>query len=107
MVLGCGQFCTNPGLILGIKSAEFSQLISNLTEIMGAKPAQTMLNAGTLKSYTAGLEHLTEHQGIKHLAGNTQKANRRSRNCLKLMLSFYWQVTSFTRRNLWANHSHH
>ncbi|MDN8446844.1 aldehyde dehydrogenase (NADP(+)), partial [Acinetobacter baumannii] len=76
VVLGCGQFCTNPGLILGIKSAEFSQLISNLTEIMGAKPAQTMLNAGTLKSYTAGLEHLTEHQGIKHLAGNTQQGNQ-------------------------------
>ncbi|EPP8657600.1 aldehyde dehydrogenase (NADP(+)), partial [Acinetobacter baumannii] len=76
VVLGCGQFCTNPGLILGIKSAEFSQLISNLTEIMGAKPAQTMLNAGTLKSYTAGLEHLTEHQGIKHLAGQTQQGNQ-------------------------------
>ncbi|HAV5393396.1 TPA: aldehyde dehydrogenase family protein, partial [Acinetobacter baumannii] len=67
---------TNPGLILGIKSAEFSQLISNLTEIMGAKPAQTMLNAGTLKSYTAGLEHLTQHQGIKHLAGQTQQGNQ-------------------------------
>ncbi|MGI3343187.1 aldehyde dehydrogenase family protein, partial [Acinetobacter baumannii] len=76
VVLGCGQFCTNPGLILGIKSAEFSQLISNLTEIMGAKPAQTMLNAGTLKSYTAGLEHLTQYQGIKHLAGQTQQGNQ-------------------------------
>ncbi|HGE6786289.1 TPA: aldehyde dehydrogenase (NADP(+)), partial [Acinetobacter baumannii] len=76
VVLGCGQFCTNPGLILGIKSVEFSQLISNLTDIMGAKPAQTMLNAGTLKSYTAGLEHLTEHQGIKHLAGQTQQGNQ-------------------------------
>ncbi|MDS7926876.1 aldehyde dehydrogenase (NADP(+)) [Acinetobacter sp. V115_6] len=76
VVLGCGQFCTNPGLILGIKSAEFTQLISNLTEIMGAKPAQTMLNAGTLKSYTAGLEHLTAHQGIEHLAGKTQQGNQ-------------------------------
>ncbi len=76
VVLGCGQFCTNPGLILGIKSAEFSQLISNLTEIMGGKPAQTMLNAGTLKSYTSGLEHLTQHQGIKHLAGQTQQGNQ-------------------------------
>ncbi|ELY8399523.1 aldehyde dehydrogenase family protein [Acinetobacter baumannii] len=76
VVLGCGQFCTNPGLILGIKSAEFSQLISKLTDIMGAKPAQTMLNAGTLKSYTAGLEHLTQHQGIKHLAGQTQQGNQ-------------------------------
>jgi len=61
---------------LGIKSAEFSQLISKLTDIMGAKPAQTMLNAGTLKSYTAGLEHLTQHQGIKHLAGQTQQGNQ-------------------------------
>ena len=76
VVLGCGQFCTNPGLILGIKSVEFSQLISNLTDIMWAKPAQTMLNAGTLKSYTAGLEHLTQHQGIKHLAGQTQQGNQ-------------------------------
>ncbi|MDX8255559.1 aldehyde dehydrogenase family protein, partial [Acinetobacter pittii] len=76
VVLGCGQFCTNPGLILGIKSAEFSQLINNLTDIMGGKPAQTMLNAGTLKSYTAGLEHLTEHQGIEHLAGQTQQGNQ-------------------------------
>ncbi|WPP56664.1 aldehyde dehydrogenase (NADP(+)) [Acinetobacter pittii] len=76
VVLGCGQFCTNPGLILGIKSAEFTQLINNLTEIMGGKPAQTMLNAGTLKSYTAGLEHLTQHQGIKHLAGQTQQGNQ-------------------------------
>ncbi|UQM19825.1 aldehyde dehydrogenase (NADP(+)) [Acinetobacter baumannii] len=107
VVLGCGQFCTNPGLILGIKSAEFSQLINNLTDIMGAKPAQTMLNAGTLKSYTAGLEHLTQHQGFKHLAGNTQQGNQAQPQLLKLMLSFYWQVTSFYRRNLWANHSHH
>ncbi len=76
VVLGCGQFCTNPGLILGIKSAEFNQLINNLTEIMGGKPAQTMLNAGTLKSYTAGLEHLTQHQGIEHLAGQAQQGNQ-------------------------------
>ncbi len=91
VVLGCGQFCTNPGLILGIKSAEFSQLISNLTEIMGGKPAQTMLNAGTLKSYTAGLEHLTEHQGIEHLVGQTQQGNQAQPQLFKadVATSFY------------------
>ncbi|MFZ6792835.1 aldehyde dehydrogenase (NADP(+)), partial [Klebsiella pneumoniae] len=76
VVLGCGQFCTNPGLILGIKSAEFSQLINNLTDIMGAKPAQTMLNAGTLKRYTAGLENLTHLHGINNLSFNTQQGNQ-------------------------------
>ena len=76
VVMGCGQFCTNPGLILGIKSPEYTQLIVQLTEIMNAKTAQTMLNAGTLKSYVSGLEHLTKHQGIEHLAGQAQQGDQ-------------------------------
>ena len=73
VVMGCGQFCTSPGLIIGIKSPEYSQMIETLTNIMNGKPAQTMLNAGTLKSYSSGLEHLTSHQGIQHLAGHEQQ----------------------------------
>ena len=76
VVIGCGQFCTNPGLVIGIKSLEFTQLVEKLTEIMGAKPAQTMLNAGTLKSYTTGLSHLKAHHGIEHLAGQEQQGEQ-------------------------------
>lgn len=76
VVMGCGQFCTNPGLILGIQSPEFTQLVETLTEIMGAKPAQTMLNAGTLKSYSSGLSHLKAHQRIQHLAGQEQQGDQ-------------------------------
>ncbi|MCT2463638.1 aldehyde dehydrogenase (NADP(+)) [Acinetobacter baumannii] len=105
VVLGCGQFCTNPGLILGIKSAEFSQLINNLTDIMGAKPAQTMLNAGTLKSYTAGLEHLTQHQGIKHLAGNTQQGNQAQPQLLKADVELLLAGDQLLQKKSLANHS--
>lgn len=76
VVMGCGQFCTNPGLIIGIQSPEYAQFIEKLTEIMNGKPAQTMLNAGTLKSYTSGLSHLQEHAGIQHLAGQAQQSNQ-------------------------------
>ena len=76
VVMGCGQFCTSPGLIIGIKSPEYSQMIETLTNIMNDKPAQTMLNAGTLKSYASGLEHLTAHQGIQHLAGHEQQGSQ-------------------------------
>lgn len=76
VVMGCGQFCTNPGLIIGIKSPEYSQFIENLTDIMGAKPAQTMLNAGTLESYSSGLEDLMTHEGFEHLAGQTQQGDQ-------------------------------
>ncbi|PHM80359.1 aldehyde dehydrogenase, partial [Acinetobacter baumannii] len=44
------DFSTARSIACATKSAVFSQLINNLTDIMGAKPAQTMLNAGTLKS---------------------------------------------------------
>src|SRR5690606_41508230 len=30
VVLGCGQFCTNPGLVIGIRSNEFSAFIETL-----------------------------------------------------------------------------
>ncbi|MGP9689716.1 aldehyde dehydrogenase (NADP(+)) [Psychrobacter sp. AOP22-C1-C5] len=76
VVMGCGQFCTNPGLIIGIKSPDYSQLLEELTDIINVKPAQTMLNVGTLKSYESGLEHLMAHQGIQHLAGKTQQGNQ-------------------------------
>ena len=76
VVMGCGQFCTNPGLIIGIKSPEYSQLIEKLTDIIDAKPAQTMLNAGTLKSYSSGLEDLMAHEGFEHLAGQTQQGDQ-------------------------------
>jgi alpha-ketoglutaric semialdehyde dehydrogenase len=75
-VMGCGQFCTNPGLIIGIKSPEYSQFIEKLTDIIDAKPAQTMLNAGTLKGYSSGLKDLMAYEGFQHLAGQTQQGDQ-------------------------------
>ncbi|HBX56316.1 aldehyde dehydrogenase (NADP(+)) [Pseudomonas sp. UBA2684] len=72
VVLGCGQFCTNPGLVLGIRSAAFSAFIEQLGDAIATHPAQTMLNAGTLKSYTAGVAQLHEHALVSHLAGAEQ-----------------------------------
>ena len=76
VVLGCGQFCTNPGLILGLKSTEFIQFVQQLAVNIEAKPAQTMLNAGTLNSYVNGLAHLSAHNGVEHLAGQAQQGSQ-------------------------------
>jgi NADP-dependent aldehyde dehydrogenase len=76
VVLGCGQFCTNPGLVIGIRGAEFSDFVAALSDAIGAQPAQTMLNAGTLRSYTGGLAQLNAHPKVTHLAGNEQSGNQ-------------------------------
>lgn len=72
VVLGCGQFCTNPGLVIGIRSAAFSDFIARLGDAIASQPAQTMLNAGTLRSYAHGVAALQAHPGVRHLAGQPQ-----------------------------------
>lgn len=67
--LGCGQFCTKPGLILGRQGAAFSQLINDLSTQVNAAAPQPMLNAGTLAHYRSGLKALEGLPGIRHLAG--------------------------------------
>ncbi len=76
VVLGAGQFCTNPGLVLGIRSPEFTAFLERFAGLMNEQPAQTMLNAGALKSYCQGLDHLRAHPGITHLAGTEQQGNQ-------------------------------
>ncbi|WP_085725172.1 aldehyde dehydrogenase (NADP(+)) [Pseudomonas sp. R37(2017)] len=76
VVQGCGQFCTNPGLVIGIRSPSFSAFVQQVAGLMADQPAQTMLNAGTLSSYGQGLQKLLAHPGIKHLAGNAQQGNQ-------------------------------
>lgn len=76
VVQGCGQFCTNPGLVVGIRSDAFSAFQERVAALINDQPAQTMLNAGTLRSYAAGLQNLHAHPGIKHLAGSNQQGHQ-------------------------------
>ncbi|WP_448680432.1 aldehyde dehydrogenase (NADP(+)) [Pseudomonas nicosulfuronedens] len=76
VVMGCGQFCTNPGLVIGIRSPEFEAFLQTLAARMADQPAQTMLNTGTLRSYEKGIQKLLAHSGISHLAGTVQEGNQ-------------------------------
>jgi 2,5-dioxopentanoate dehydrogenase len=76
VVQGCGQFCTNPGLVIGIASPAFSLFVANLIAEIGQRPPQTMLNVGTLHSYQHGLAALRAHPRIKHLAGQAQEGRQ-------------------------------
>ncbi|QDD89088.1 aldehyde dehydrogenase (NADP(+)) [Pseudomonas oryzihabitans] len=76
VVLGCGQFCTNPGLVIGLRSPEFSGFLERLAGFMNEQAPQTMLNPGTLKSYEKGVAALLAHPGVQHLAGASQEGNQ-------------------------------
>lgn len=76
VVLGCGQFCTNPGLIIGMRSAELNAFMTAFISKMSVQPPQTMLNKSTFENYQKGLRHLVAHPGVIHLAGTLQEGNQ-------------------------------
>lgn len=76
VMLGAGQFCTSPGLIIGLQSPEFSDFIAHFSALMAGQPAQTLLNSSGLKSYCRGVECLRTHSGIYHLVGQAQSGNQ-------------------------------
>lgn len=78
VVAGCGQFCTNPGLIIGIRSDAFDRFLTDMKNHISASPRQTMLNRGVLHSYQQGLRALQNHEGIVWLAGQEQSGQQAS-----------------------------
>jgi len=72
VVQGAGQFCTKPGMVIGIRSPGFTAFVDELARLTDAQPSHTMLNAGGLCNYTDGLSHLRDHPGIRHRAGQAQ-----------------------------------
>lgn len=78
VMLGAGQFCTSPGLVLGIRSPGFSAFVQALSQFFNAQAPQTLLNAGGLVSYSKGIQRLAGVDGIRHLAGAPQQGNQAS-----------------------------
>lgn len=56
VTLGVGQFCTNPGLILGIESPHFNTFLDSFKNKMTSKSAAPMLHEGIAANYNKGLK---------------------------------------------------
>lgn len=72
VTLGAGQFCTNPGLVLGVRSPAFDAFLAAFCTRMNEQSSQAMLNAAGLHHYGEGLATLSRHPGMTQLAGAPQ-----------------------------------
>ena len=65
ITLGSGQFCTNPGLLLGIKSANLNEFITQLaTEIVKIDPT-CMLHPNIYKAFKSNKEKAISQEAIE------------------------------------------
>ena len=58
ITLGCGQFCTSPGVIVLFKGAETDTFVQNLTTALAAQKPHAMLTPGMREAFDAGVGHL-------------------------------------------------
>ncbi|MGN4050765.1 aldehyde dehydrogenase (NADP(+)) [Pseudomonas sp. SM4] len=61
LTLGAGQFCTNPGLVIALKSAALDSFIAATAQRIERSPAQTMLTPGIFKAYESAVNALDEN----------------------------------------------
>ena len=68
LVLGAGQFCTNPGLVIGIAGPHFEQFKAAAAAALAAKETAVMLTPGIHSAYCFGVQRLAEAPGVCELA---------------------------------------
>ncbi len=74
ITLGVGQFCTNPGLIIGIKGEALSRFIESLALEISKVSAGSMLHAGILKAYYEKRAAALAQQGVTLIAAGLESA---------------------------------
>jgi NADP-dependent aldehyde dehydrogenase len=71
MTLGVGQFCTKPGIVIGIRGADFDRFRDAAKQALEAKPSATMLNLGIRRAYGHGVDRWIADPGVHDLAVGT------------------------------------
>ncbi|MFK5958307.1 MAG: aldehyde dehydrogenase (NADP(+)) [Lutibacter sp.] len=83
ITLGSGQFCTNPGLILGLKGDDLTNFIHVLSEEIVKIEPTCMLHPNIIGAYESNKTKMQEQQGLKIIATlNKDVANNYGRQII-------------------------
>ncbi|MDR5800685.1 aldehyde dehydrogenase (NADP(+)) [Caballeronia sp. LZ001] len=83
LVLGAGQFCTNPGLILAVDSPNLDKFIAAASAALTETAAQTMLTPGIHKAYEGAIDKASSQADVKTLArGVEAKSDNQGQSAL-------------------------
>lgn len=73
ITLGAGQFCTNPGLMLAVKSPALERFKQVLKETISSAPAETMLSKGIAVNYQKRCAEMFHTNGMELLVASEAK----------------------------------
>lgn len=61
---GAGQFCTNPGLTLMLRSAAADAFLQSASELLDGAPAGTLVHRGIKEAYDGAIEQVSHLEGV-------------------------------------------
>lgn len=76
LTLGVGQFCTNPGVVVGLQDENLGRFTRKLSELISATPPGTMLHQGICQAYRESVHRFREAPGVRVLAESNGGASR-------------------------------
>nr|WP_057929714.1 aldehyde dehydrogenase (NADP(+)) [Burkholderia ambifaria] len=65
LVLGSGQFCTNPGLVIAVDGPDLERFLIAAATALAQTPATTMLTPGIHEAYERGVERMSSHRSVR------------------------------------------
>ena len=68
LIMGAGQFCTNPGLVLAVVGEDLNLFEASAAQALQGQAAQTMLTTGIRDAYAKGKARLASHRSVETLA---------------------------------------
>ncbi len=75
VTMGVGQFCTNPAVVLGLRSPDLQQFISNAAAHAVKAAPQSMLHHGICEAYNAGTAVWRTIDGLELVGQSEAEAN--------------------------------
>jgi alpha-ketoglutaric semialdehyde dehydrogenase len=73
--LGVGQFCTNPGVVIGIKSQELDTFMAQASKKMAASTGGTMLHGGIKTNFEKSVADIQAQENVDILAQGSGEGN--------------------------------
>jgi NADP-dependent aldehyde dehydrogenase len=67
VLMGVGQFCTNPGLVFYPESETTESFLQTLSDKLHQAPGDKMLHEGICSNYYKGLNQIRSHEGVEML----------------------------------------
>lgn len=72
LTMGAGQFCTSPGLVIGLAGDDLASFIDTASSVLSEAPAQTMLTSGIHNAYKEGVDKLSANEDATEIAGGLE-----------------------------------